>query len=143
MQPEIVVALIAMPPALIIAFAQYRTTRSVGRKNGRGTLQESLDDLHGKVEANADFLLAHTRRDDVLFDRLESSANRMRDLIGEPGPFDTQEPLIPYVHKIIHRLGNQATVQAGVPATQMVALSKVMDTLEEYRDELVRLKGEA
>lgn len=50
MPPEIVVALIAMPPAVLIAWAQYRTTRSVGKLNGAGSLHDQMADLRSKLE---------------------------------------------------------------------------------------------
>lgn len=65
--PEVLVALIAMPPAILIALAQWRTSRSVGVKNGHGSLQDSLASIHEKM------LL-----DDI--DRAHGE-NRQRDLL--------------------------------------------------------------
>ena len=187
MTPEVTVALIAAPPACIIALAQWNTARSVGKKNGHGSLQESLKAIHEKMTLDdidrargenrqRDLLSAveelrgaladvqsgvddnstrievtsskvdshmledagHLVRLDGHLERLDSAVIAVHELIGEPSPTHSQKPLIPYVHDVIHALGNTLTVQQGVPAVQLKALERALDTLKLYEQAMQR-----
>lgn len=77
MQPEIVVAMITLPSGALIALAQWRTAKSVGKVNGSGSLHEQMADLRLKMAIDDEDRGAGVRRQA----KMEKAIDGIKDMV--------------------------------------------------------------
>lgn len=99
-------------------------------------LQNMIATMRNMLDSHAAWQLAHGEEDMRLFQNLQQSCEHLKELLGERLEGMTDEPLIPYVHRLKHDLANVATKERMLIELQHKTLVDAIEAISDIRAEL-------